>query len=146
MSGWLFLGLEQEGSWLKRALEERPAVLWLDRIPSSQDFESTELVAEAFSEGDLKEEALQAIAQCIDWKGPVASLIEKGSAAHYGAKSGIGTRLVGFHPCPSSDDFRIVELLKGEMTQAGGILPRVLAAMINEAAYMALARCAESVL
>lgn len=43
MSGWLFLGLEQEGSWLKRALEERPAVLWLDRIPSSQDLEAKEL-------------------------------------------------------------------------------------------------------
>lgn len=71
---------------------------------------------------------------------------EKGSATDYAAKNEIGSRLVAFHPCPSSDDFRIVELLKGEMTQARGILPRVLAAMINEAAYMALARRAESVL
>jgi 3-hydroxybutyryl-CoA dehydrogenase len=160
MSGWLYLGPDQKDPWMKSVIEKNPAVMWLDRIPTSNDLKFKELVVEAFPEGDLKGEMLKALSQCKEWKGPVASLIERSSATYWAAQSKLEERLIGFRLCPSSDAPHSVELLRGEITkdevlrvvqealrelgflvfickdQAGGILPRVLAAMINEAAYM----------
>ena len=136
------------------------SVKCLDKVPSPDDLQSEHLVVEVFSDEKLKIEALRAIARFDHWDGPVASLLYRGSATEWAVRSGLGERMVGFYACPSLEDIRSAELLAGETTRnemlrrvetfftdmgfstvickdrAGGILPRVLAAMINEAAYM----------
>lgn len=162
MSEWLYLGSYPKDPLMKRVLERGASVMWVNKAPTPAEIQSRELVVEAFSEEELKREALEAIAHCEGWKGPVASLIGNGSATYWAAQSGLGGRFIGFRLCPSPDDIRSVELLRGEITdeavlqkvqeafertglvvvvckdQAGGILPRVVASMINEAAYMVL--------
>ena len=161
MSEWLVLCTEETDSWVKRVFEKVPMVAWLNKAPGPTDLESKELVVEAFLANDLKAEALRAISACENWRGPVASRISDGSATQWAIRSGLGGRLVGFQDSPNSEDPPAVELFRGETTesevlreiqgrfegagflvflcrdQAGGILPRVLASMINEAASMA---------
>ena len=156
MPEWLYLGEDQDDSLMKQAKEKGISVTWLDKIPDPKDLESKGFVVDSFAESDLKENALRAIVECKEWKGPVASRLETESATSWAIRSGLRERFVGFQRTPGS-----VELLKGEITgeeaigyaqksfseidllviicrdQTGGILPRVLASMINEAAYMA---------
>ncbi len=160
MSTWLCLSDSEKDSWIRRVLKDE-RVEWLSDIPASKDLESRALLIEAFSDIEKKEEALKAIADCKTWTGPVASLMVERSATFWSVKSGLGGRLVCFQPSPNAETPPAVELFEAEITlnenlqsvesffkevdfnvficrdQMGGILPRVLAGMINEAAYMA---------
>jgi 3-hydroxybutyryl-CoA dehydrogenase len=162
MTDCLYLTSNPEDAFMRQGSGSACSVKCLDKIPAPGDIKSQHLVVEAFSDEKLKIEALRAIARFDHWNGPVASLLYRGSATQWAARSGLGERLVGFYACPSPEDIRSAELLAGETTQsealkqaetvfsdlgfstvickdrAGGILPRVLAAMINEAASMVL--------
>ncbi|MBW2029467.1 MAG: 3-hydroxybutyryl-CoA dehydrogenase [Deltaproteobacteria bacterium] len=135
----------------------------LHGTPKAQDLRSKRAVLEAFPEGDEKDRILLSLAQNEKWSGPVASLYTLQSVTSLATKSGLGARLIGFQPSPGGGENPGVELLRGEETsqetardirevfedlgfrvflcrdQAGGILPRVLVSIINEAAYMAWA-------
>ena len=148
-------------SLLIEALRKADQVDFSSSPPVFTVLQSKELVIEAFSEGVRKEEALRAIAQCPQWQGTVASLVGNKSASYWAAWSGLGERFVGFYIAPGAGKSAAVELLKGKITgvkaidcvesafkdldllvtvcrdQAGGILTRVLAGMINEAAFVA---------
>ena len=161
MSRWLYLGTGLESSPILEALRKADRAHFLGGPPAFKDLESRDLVIEAFTEEDQKEKALRAVAQSREWQGTVASVIEKKSATYWTVQSGLGERFVGFHIAPGAGKTGAVELLRGEVTgkeavdcariafeelgllvtvcrdQAGGILPRVLAGMINEAAFMA---------
>jgi 3-hydroxybutyryl-CoA dehydrogenase len=161
MARWLYLGTDLIGMPLWEALKKMKEVDFLDGQPSSKDLEGRELVIEAFSEKYRKEEVLRAVGGCRKWQGTVASSIEGDSATSWATHSGIGRRFVGFIMVPGAGKSGSVELLRGEITdpeavnyaanafkdlgllvtvcrdQAGGILLRVLAGMINEAAMMA---------
>lgn len=161
MAQWLYLGTKRIGMPLWEALKKVKEVDFLDGQPSFKDLEGRELVIEAFPEEDRKEEVLRAVAGCREWQGTVASSIEGNSATSWAIRSGIGGRFVGFIMAPGAGKSGSIELLRGEITdpaaidcvanafkeldllvticrdQAGGILSRVLAGMINEAAMMA---------
>jgi len=131
---------ELDDTWLRGILHR---VSRLDRAPEARDLRS------------------KTIRQNEKWTGPVASLYNRRSVASLGTKSGLETRLVGFQPSPGQGNKPGIELIRGEVTsaetlsalqgvfeelgfmvfvcrdQAGGILPRVLASLINEAAHMA---------
>ena len=160
MTACLYLTSNPEDAFMQQIAGSTCSVTCLDKIPAASDLESHHLVVEVFLDEKLKLEALGAIARFDHWTGPVASLLYGGSATEWAVRSGLGERLVGFYACPSLEDIRSAELLAGETTQsgalrqvetffsdlgfsaiickdrAGGILPRVLAAMINEAAQM----------
>ena len=160
-SRWLYIGTGQEEFSLREALMRTKQVDFLDVPPTARDLESRELVIEVLPEAEQKRETLRAVSQCKEWQGTVASIIEKDSATFWALQSGLGKRFVGFLIPPGAGKNDAVELLKGEITcqealdcaakafkemdwhvticrdQAGGILFRVLAGMINEAAFMA---------
>ena len=161
MTRWIYIGKDLKGTPFWEKLKERDDVDFLDGVPSLKDLKGKELVIETFLETDRKEEILKALADCKEWQGTVASLIEKDSATYWAIRSGIGGRFVGFISAPGAGRNGSIELLRGEITdpaavdysvnafremellvtvcrdQAGGILSRVLAGMINEAAMMA---------
>lgn len=160
MSNWLILSDGDKDSWIRRVIKDK-AVEWLSEIPTSDDLESRTLIIEAISNLEKKEATLTAVANCKTWNGPVATLLANGSATFWSLKSGLRERLIGFQASPNDEKSPAVELFEAEMTrkenlqsvesffrdldfkvficrdQVGGILPRVLAGMINEAAYMA---------
>jgi 3-hydroxybutyryl-CoA dehydrogenase len=94
------------------------SVKCLDKIPAPSDLQSQHLVVEVFSDEKLKLEALRTIARFDHWNGPVASLLYRGSATEWAARSGLGEKMVGFYACPSLEDIRSAELLAGETTQS----------------------------
>lgn len=160
MTDCLYLTSNIRDAFMQQIAGSTCSVTRLDKIPAKGDLQSQHLVVESFSDEKLKLEALGAIAGFGHWDGPVASLLYRGSATEWAMRSGLGGRLVGFYACPSPEVIRSAELLAGETTRrealeqvktffadlgfstiickdrAGGILPRVLAAMINEAAQM----------
>ncbi len=161
MARWIYMGKDLKGTLLWEALKKAEGVDFLDSIPTSGDLENRDLVIETFSDADRKEEALRALSGCREWQGTVASLIERDSATYWAVRGGIGGRFVGFLLAPGAGKTGSIELFRGEITdqaaidrtvkafqeleflvtvckdQAGGILSRVLAGMINEAALMA---------
>jgi len=161
MAKWLVLCSEEEDSWVRRVLKGRPVVGWINKVSQVGDLHSEKIVIAAFSDPDLQVQALRTIADHRGWDGPVAALLAGGSATLMAAKSGLGGRLVGFSPYPNAEDPPALELYQGETSgieaintlreafegfgirvficrdQAGGILPRVLASMVNEAARVA---------
>ncbi len=161
MKRWLYLGEDLIDVPLWEALKKVKEVDFLDRQPTHTDLANRELVIEVFSEKDRKEDVLRAVAGIREWGGTVASSIEGDSATSWAIRSGIGERFVGFIMAPGAGKSGSIELLQGEITdpeaincaanafkeldllvtvcrdQAGGILSRVLAGMINEAAIMA---------
>jgi len=152
---------EVEDPWIRRLLTKCPKDCRLSSMPEPKDLELKKVVLEAFSEKDEKEKVLLALGKNKKWSGPVASLSTYDSTTIVASKSELVERLVGFQPSLGSRGGLAIELLKGERTstetvhrvqeifhglgcmvfvcrdQAGGILPRVLASVINEAAYMA---------
>jgi 3-hydroxybutyryl-CoA dehydrogenase len=160
MTDCLYLTSNPKDAFLQQIAASSSSVKCLDKIPATSDLQSQHLVVETFCDEKLKIEALRAIARVDHWNGPVASLLYGGSGTQWAMRSGLGGRLVGFYACPSPEVIRSAELLAGETTRrdalehvktffadlgfstiickdrAGGILPRVLAAMINEAAQM----------
>jgi 3-hydroxybutyryl-CoA dehydrogenase len=161
MTLWLYTGRDLKGEPFWDTLKKTERADFIEGVPSSGDLKDRELVIETFSETGRKEEVLKALAECKDWHGTVASLIERDSATYWAIQSGIGGRFVGFISAPGAGKGGSIELLRGEITdpgaldiaanafrelellvtvcrdQAGGILSRVLAGMINEAAIMA---------
>ncbi len=161
-SQWLFIADGPDQSSL--AAEVRAGaeqVEWQDTLPTSSDLEARTLVIDFLPESERKQNTLLAVARCSVWQGVVASVVERHSATYWALKSGLAERFVGFSMPPGAGKTAAVELLKGELTspvaidsaasafkemewhvvicrdQAGGILNRVLAGMINEAAFMA---------
>lgn len=161
MARWIYIGEDLEGTAFRERLKQTDGIFFLEGVPSAGDLGDADLVVEAFSDPGPKEEVLKTLAGYTEWRGPVASLIERDSATYWAIQSGIGGRLVGFIPAPGAGKNISVEILRGELTdpgaldqaaaafkemgllvtvcrdQAGGILSRVLAGMINEAAVMA---------
>ena len=150
-----------EDPWAKKALTDTSKISRFNGIPRPDSLQSKKVVLESFLNRDEKKQALLAVGENEKWSGFVASLYIHDSVTHLATVSGLKERLVGFHPSPGFGDKPGVELLRGEDTdpgtvkevqwafekmgftvfvcrdQAGGILPRVLASMINEAAHMA---------
>ncbi len=161
MAQWICIGRGLKGTQCWDVLKQRDGVSFLEGPPSSGDLEGGELVIEASVGSDRKETVLKALADCGNWRGPVASLVERDSATHLATGSGIRESFVGFIAPSGAGKRGAIELLRGEITdtraidlaanafkelglvvticrdQAGGILSRALASMINEAAVMA---------
>ena len=158
-SQWLFIANGPHRTSLMQSVQGEGKVRWLDAPPTAENLASGELVVDFLPEDEHKREALMAMARCAEWDGMVASMIEKNSAAYWAFESGLGGRLVGFSMPPGAGKTFAVELFRGEVTspkavdlvsrvfkalnwhvtvcrdQTGGILFRVLAGMINEAAF-----------
>jgi 3-hydroxybutyryl-CoA dehydrogenase len=157
----LCIGVTHYKESLKAIQETDGEYEWLDTIPTPRHLSSKTIVIDFLPEDGGKRDALLTVALCSEWHGTVASMIEKNSAAHWALETGLGDRFVGFSMPPGAGKIPAVELYKGELTspeaidsaastfknmgwhvaicrdQAGGILSRVLAGMINEAAFMA---------
>jgi 3-hydroxybutyryl-CoA dehydrogenase len=163
MKEWLYLSPSPDDSLLKRILDKGLPVKHSAEAPTGADLDERDFVLEAFADESNKKKVLRSIAEIAlhgQWDGVVVSMLYHGSSTHWAVTSGLGERFVGFLPCPGPEDLLSVELLAGEFIrketvekaerafagiglsvvvcgdQAGGILPRVLASTINEAAFM----------
>jgi 3-hydroxybutyryl-CoA dehydrogenase len=118
------------------------------------------LVLVVFDSPEKRMETLHRLAALSGWSGTAAAVTAGISATRLAKDSGLTNRFVGFQCAPSENCIQSVEIFRGEYAdsmrcqqveevfqalgvpvtvcrdQSGGILPRVLAATINEAAFM----------